>query len=86
MVMDNYRSSGFPEINFVMLQGSGSKASSEATASMMTSDIKFKNLAKMVDGRFRYLKGKPKISNLLDQTVNDALMLLHEQNMSEEGL
>ncbi|MDF7806726.1 hypothetical protein P4E94_04695 [Pontiellaceae bacterium B12219] len=85
MVMDNYRNRGFPQINFVMLQGAGPTANSrEATASMMTSDIKFKNLAKMVDGRFRYLKGQSKINNLLYQTVNDALSLLYEQNMSEE--
>ncbi len=73
IVMDNYRQRGFPQINFVMLQGQGGASDSAVQAAMMTSDVKFQNLTKMVDGRFRYLKGMPSINNLLDQTIDDVL-------------
>ncbi len=73
IVMDNYRQLGFPSLNFVLLQGSGSSSTSAETAAMMTSDAKFKNLNNMVGGRFRYLKGEAKINNLLDQTIEDVI-------------
>ncbi|MDZ8119458.1 hypothetical protein [Pontiella agarivorans] len=73
IVMDNYRNLGFPRFNFVLLQGNGAANYTAEKASMMTSDIKFQNLSKMVDGRFRFLKGMPRISNLLDQTIDDAM-------------
>ncbi|MEI6891072.1 MAG: hypothetical protein V5783_02770 [Pontiella sp.] len=71
IVMDNYRQQGFPKLNFVLLQGDGAKTDAAATASMMTSDTKFENLANMVGARFRYLKGMPRIDNMLDQDLND---------------
>jgi hypothetical protein len=83
IVMDNYRHLGFPKINFVMLQGQGSSGSSETAASMMTSDAKFKNLANMVDGRFRYLKGMPRIGNQLSLSIDDAIDSLQESDMEE---
>lgn len=82
MVMDNYRSLGFPNLNIVMLQGTGSSSDSSTAAAMMTSDTKFQNLTKMVDGRFRYLKGMPQIGNLLDLTIDDAIDAI---TLDEEG-
>ena len=73
IVMDNYRQLGFPKLNFVLLQGTGSSPDASVSASMMTSDAKFKNLAKMVDARFRYLKGMPRLDNMLNQTLDDII-------------
>ncbi|MDF7824282.1 hypothetical protein P4B35_09690 [Pontiellaceae bacterium B12227] len=73
IVMNNYRQLGFPRLNFVLLQGSGASPNTAVGASMMTSDAKFKNLAKMVGARFRYLKGMPRIDNMLDQTLDDVI-------------
>ena len=74
VVMENYRSKGFPQMNFVMLQGDGSGGVDTAVkASKLTSDAKFQSLAKMVDGRFRYLKGMPKVDNQLQQSIKDVL-------------
>lgn len=86
IVMDNYRQLGFPKINFVMLQGAGSGGTSETEASLMTSDAKFKNLANMVSGRFRYLKGMPKISNELRLSLDDAMDALQQSDSDMEEL
>ncbi|MEE9367749.1 MAG: hypothetical protein V3V05_02680 [Pontiella sp.] len=83
IVMDNYRQLGFPRINFVMLKGDGATTDAEATASMMTSQTKFANLTKMVGGRFRFLKGMPKIDNLLNQTVDEVLDAIEAESMEE---
>ena len=83
IVMDNYRQLGFPRINFVMLQGDGGSKNSTQAASLMNSDAKFKNLAKMVNGRFRVLKGQSKINNLLDQTIDDALDAIELETTEE---
>lgn len=71
IVMDNYRQLGFPDLNFVLLQGTGATPDAAVSASMMTSDAKFQNLAKMVGARFRYLKGMPRLDNMLYQTLDD---------------
>jgi hypothetical protein len=82
MVMDNYRQRGFPQVNFVMLTADGaSKKGTTEGASMMTSDSKFNNLSKMVGGRFRYLKGMPRVENLLDQDLDDVLELLESAEL-----
>ena len=73
IVMDNYRQLGFPKMNFVLLKGDGNSPKSEISASMLTSDAKFKNLAKMVGARFRYLKGMPRINNMLNQSLDDVV-------------
>ncbi|QBG47932.1 hypothetical protein EGM51_11185 [Verrucomicrobia bacterium S94] len=73
IVMDNYRNLGFPQLNFVLLQGDGAANYTAETASMMTSDIKFQNLSRMVGGHFRFLKGMPRISNLLNLNIDDAM-------------
>jgi hypothetical protein len=83
IVMDNYRQRGFPKINFVMLQGDGASNNSTEAASMMTSDKKFQNLAKMIGGRFRFLKGMATIDNLLDQTIDDVIDALEAENTEE---
>ncbi len=83
IVMDNYRQLGFPKINFVMLQGDGASNNSAEQASMMTSNVKFQNLAKMVKGRFRYLKGMPVINNMLNQTIDDVIDALETEEMEE---
>ena len=83
IVMDNYRQRGFPKINFVMLQGDGTSNNSAEVASMMTSDVKFQNLARMVKGRFRFLKGMPRVDNMLHQTVDEVLDALEEAEAEE---
>jgi hypothetical protein len=84
IVMDNYRQLGFPKLNFVLLQGDGASPNTAVGASMMTSDAKFKNLSKMVGARFRYLKGMPRIDNMLNQTLDEAFAAI--QMDEEEGL
>ena len=84
MVMDNYRNLGFPKLNFVMLQGSGSRPDPTMAAAMMTSDAKFKNLAKMTDARFRYLRGMPKVDNQLSQTIDDVLDAIAADELTGE--
>ncbi len=81
IIMDNYRQKGFPKLNFVMLTADGYSKGSVEGISLMTSDAKFSGLAKMVDGRFRYLKGMPKVDNLLDQNLDDVLELLDTQGL-----
>jgi hypothetical protein len=76
MVMDNYREKGFPQLNFVMLTADGYSPNTTEAAAAMTSDAKFINLAKMVDGRFRNLKGMPKVDNQLSMDLDEALDLL----------
>jgi hypothetical protein len=76
IVMDNYRHLGFPKLNFVMLTAEDYSRSSTEAVSRMTSDTKFKDLAKMVKGRFRYLSGMPQIDNQLDQDLDDILELI----------
>jgi|GEM_PF-1902655 len=84
VVMENYRSRGFPQMNFVLLQGDGDNGGDAAVkASMLTSDAKFKNLTNMVGGRFRYLKGMPKIDNLLDQSIDDVLAAVQADTMED---
>ncbi|VGO15356.1 hypothetical protein PDESU_03939 [Pontiella desulfatans] len=80
IVMDNYRNLGFPNINFVMLQGDGATVDSTVKASMMTSEAKFQNLTKMVGGRFRFLKGMPRIDNYLTQSIDDVLDAIAEDD------
>lgn len=84
MVMDNYRNLGFPQLNFVMLQASGTRPDPTAAASKMTSDAKFKELATMTDARFSYLRGKPKIDNQLSQTIDDVLEAIAVDELSGE--
>ncbi len=83
IVMDNYRQLGFPKLNFVMLQADGASANTAQAASMMTSDAKFRNLSRMVDGRFRYLKGKPRVDNLLSLSMDDALEAIGNEKAEE---
>ncbi|MBT8042933.1 MAG: hypothetical protein KJN98_07165, partial [Pontiella sp.] len=80
---NNYRQLGFPKLNFVMLQADGGSGNSAEAASMMTSNAKFRNLARMVDGRFRYLKGKPMVDNLLSLSVDDALEAIENEKAEE---
>jgi hypothetical protein len=86
IVMDNYRQLGFPNLNFVLLQADGAKPDPTMAASMMTSDAKFKNLAKMTDARFRYLKGMPKVDNQLSQSIDDVVDAIAEDELKTEGL
>jgi hypothetical protein len=84
MAVDNYSHLGLPRLNFVMLRAEGAAANTTEAASLMTSDTKFKNLAAMVDGRFRYLRGMPAIDNQLSLDLGDALLAIEEeQNMQE---
>lgn len=76
IVMDNYRQLGFPKLNFVMLTADGYAKNTTEASSKMTSDAKFTGLVKMVGGRFRYLKGMPKVDNVLSQSLDDVLALL----------
>ncbi len=80
IIMDNYRQKGFPKLNFVIFTAKNYSKNSTEAASLMTSDAKFNRLAKMVKGRFRYLKGMSKIDNLLDQDLDDVLDLLETQD------
>jgi hypothetical protein len=81
--MENYRYKGFPKLNLVMLTAEGFSRSSTEAASLMTSDAKFKNLAKMVKGRFRYLEGMPEVDNLLDQDFDEVADLLVTEKTEE---
>jgi hypothetical protein len=81
IVMDNYRQKGFPNLNFVMLTADGYSKNTAEAASAMTSDSKFTELARMVGGRFRYLKGMPKTDNILDQDIDDVLDLLTSEEL-----
>ncbi len=83
IVMDNYRQQGFPQLNFVLLQGQGTAKTSAQKAAMMTSDAKFRNLSKMANGRFRFLKGRSRISNQLSQNMEDVIDALYESAEEE---
>jgi hypothetical protein len=88
IVMDNYRQLGMPQLNFVMLKGDGATVDQSAKASLLTSDAKFQNLAKMTGARYRDLKGMPKVDNQLTQTIDDVLEAIadDEANMTGEGM
>jgi len=81
VAMDNYRELGLPQLNFVMLTADGYSRNTAEGVSKMTSDSKFRDLTKMVDGRFRYLEGMPKVDNLLSQSRRDIEKLLEAEGM-----
>lgn len=80
MAMDNYRHLGFPKMNFVMLKAKGGRANSAEASSGLTSEVKFKALAKAVGGRFRFLEGMPQVDNRLKQDVDDIVDILRREN------
>ncbi len=82
-VMNNYRQQGFPNLNFVMLSGKGQPRNTAEAEALMGSDAKFKNLSKMVGGRFRYLHGKDKVDNILKQDLNEVTSLLEKDEQED---
>lgn len=80
MTVDNYGAKGFPQLNFVMLKAKNFATQSENKAAMMTSDQKFKQLAKMCRAKLRYLDGMPSVDNLLSQKLSDVEALIGSGN------
>ncbi len=78
--MEIYRQNGFPKMNFVLMRPTRTLKNSAEKAAMMTSDAKFKHLSNMVDGRFRYIDGARPVRNALDQSLDEVLDILAQEN------